>query len=433
MMTNEQKFTLSNGVRVLIEELPHVQSVAIGFWVDVGSKVESPEVNGICHFIEHMLFKGTERRSALDIAQSLEVSGGNLNAFTDKENTCFYARVLASELPIAIDVLSDMLLNSKLDPKEIKREKEVIVEEIKMYEDDPDEYSHDLLYERVWSDHPLGQPVAGSKKTVRGLNRERIVSFMAEHYTPANLVVAIAGKVDTDRVLAQLEAALGGMTNTGAAQTYTPAENRPGVVVKYRDIEQVHLAIATPAVPIAAQERYEVAILNAILGGGMSSRLFQEVREKRGLVYSIGSYDSLFRPGGLFGISAGLSPKHLSEVLKLTHHELDKARGGDLTEDELSLAKQQIKGALLLALESTRHRMNRMAHNELFYGRAITPEEVLADIDRVCLSDLKRLANQMFDPATFTTVVVGPLKKLPRDLAWLESPTTRPAYVTLEA
>jgi predicted Zn-dependent peptidase len=432
-MTNEQRFTLSNGVRVLIEELPYVQSVSFGFWVDVGSKVEPRELNGICHFIEHMLFKGTSRRSALDIAQSLEVSGGSLNAFTDKENTCFYARVLASELPIAIDVLADMLLNSKLDAAEIKREKDVIIEEIKMYEDDPDEFSHDLLIEKVWADHPLGQPVAGTKTSVRGLTRDAILSFMADHYAPENLVIAIAGKVDTDRALHQLEATVGKMKPGKGGTTSTPAAHTPGVTVKYRDIEQVHRAIATPAVPIGAQDRYPVAGLNSILGGGMASRLFQEVREKRGLVYSIGSYDSLYRPAGLFGVSAGLSPKHLGQVLELTHAELAKARQGDLTEDELSLAKQQLKGALLLSLESPRHRMNRMAHNELFYGRAVTPEEVLADVDAVTLADLNRLSATMFDPATFTTVIVGPLKRLPRELAWLTDPQTHPAYVTLEA
>lgn len=432
-MTNEQKFTLSNGVRVLIEELPHVQSAAIGFWLDVGSKAEDPEVNGISHFIEHMLFKGTTNRTALEIAQSLEVTGGSLNAFTDKENTCFYARVLAEDVPLAIDVLSDMLLNSLLDPAEIKREKAVIIEEIKMYEDDPDEYAHDLLTETVWGGHPLGQPVAGTKKSVRGLTPQTIRDFMDRHYTPHNLVVAVAGQVDTQKVLSQLEAALAGFEAKHAPQELAPAGHQSGTIVKYRDIEQVHLAMATPGVPIAAEERYPIAILNAILGGGMSSRLFQEVREKRGLVYSIGTFDALYRPGGMLAITAGLSPKHLPQVVSLVHEELAKVKGGDITDSELDMAKRQIRGALLLALESPRHRMNRMAHNELFYGRAQKPTEVLAAVDAVTRQDLTKLAERMFDPAQFTTVVVGPLRRLPKELGWLNGPPARASYVTLEA
>lgn len=431
-MTNEQKFTLTNGVRVLIEELPHVQSAAIGFWLDVGSKVEAPEENGISHFIEHMLFKGTSKRTALEIAQSLEVTGGSLNAFTDKENTCYYARVLAEDVPLAIDVLSDMLLNSLLDPKEIKREKDVIIEEIKMYEDDADELSHDLLVETAWKGHPLGQPVAGTKKSVRGLNRERILDFMARHYTPENLVVSVAGKVDTPAVLAQLEAALSGMRRGGDVHAYTPATQQANVVVRYKDIEQVHLSIATPGLPISHAGRYQVAILNSILGGGMSSRLFQEVREKRGLVYSIGTYDALYRPGGMLAVNAGLSAKHLPQVVSLVHEELEKVKTHDVTEAELAMAKRQIKGSLLLALESPRHRMNRMAHNELFYGRAHKPEEVLAEVDAVSLESVRRLATDLFEPARFTTVVVGPLRKLPKELTWLNT-QVRPAYVKLEA
>ncbi|HEY9724472.1 MAG TPA: pitrilysin family protein, partial [Oscillatoriaceae cyanobacterium] len=376
-MTSEQKFTLSNGVRVLIEELPHVHSAAIGFWVDTGSIDESPELNGACHLIEHMLFKGTSRRNALEIARSLEVTGGSINAFTDKENTCFHARVLAQDVPLAIDVLADMLLNSLFDPGELKREKEVVIEEIKMYDDTPDDLVHELLAGAMWEGHPLGQAITGTKKSVRGLNRERLTEFMARLYTPHNLVVAIAGRVDTPRVLEQLENLLGNFQSPRAPRQAPALAHRAATVVRYRDIEQVHLALGTPGVCVTDGERFTLALLNSILGGGMSSRLFQEVREKRGLVYSISSYEALFRPGGMFAVTGGMSTKHLPTELSLVNEELEKAKAGDLTDEELELAKQQLRGGLLLSLEVPRHRMSRMAQNELYFGRMIAHEEVL--------------------------------------------------------
>lgn len=404
---------LPNGVRVLIEELPHVHSAAIGFWVDTGSVLEDEATNGICHFIEHMLFKGTARRTALEIAQSLEITGGSLNAFTDKENTCFHARVLASDVPLALDVLSDMLLHSQFDPKELRREKEVVIEEIKMYEDSPDDLVHELFSEAIWAGHALARPITGTKKSVRGLSREKIFQFMARHYTPDRLVVSVAGNVKASEVLDQLEHALGDFRGPGAPHPEPEATAQPGSIVRYRPIEQVHLCMGTRGVKITDDERFPLALLNSILGGGMSSRLFQEVREKRGLVYSIASYEALYRPGGLFAVTAGMSPKHLPTVLGLIHEEMEKAKGGDITEEELDRAKQQLKGSLLLSLEVPRHRMSRMAQNEIYYGRLVPPEEVIAQIDRVTLEDLTAIANALFDPTRYTTSVVGPIRRLP--------------------
>jgi predicted Zn-dependent peptidase len=411
--SREQKFVLDNGVRVLIEELPHVHSAAIGFWVDTGSVLEVESTNGVCHFIEHMLFKGTERRTALEIAQSLELTGGSLNAFTDKENTCFHARVLDSDVPLALDVLSDMLLNSQFDPKEIKREKEVVVEEIKMYEDSPDDLVHELLSEAIWAGHPLARPITGTKKSVRGLNPARISTFMEQHYQPDRLVISMAGNVKAPVVLDQLEKALAGFQGRGIPHPEPDATPQAGTIVRYRPIEQVHLCLGTKGVKITDDARFALALLNSILGGGMSSRLFQEVREKRGLVYSIASYEALYRPGGMFAVSAGMSPKHLPTVLGLIHEEMEKAKSGDIKEEELDRAKQQLKGSLLLSLEVPRHRMSRMAQNEIYYGRLVPPEEVLKQVDEVTLDDLVTVANSLFDPSRYTTTVVGPIRRLP--------------------
>ncbi|MFP5503919.1 MAG: M16 family metallopeptidase [Candidatus Sericytochromatia bacterium] len=404
---------MSNGVRVLVEELPHVQSAALGFWVDVGSVLEETELNGMCHFIEHMLFKGTRNRTALEIAQSLEVTGGSLNAFTDKEHTVFHARVLASEVPLALEVIADMLRHSLFDAGEIRREKAVVIEEIKMYDDTPDDLVHELLSEAVWSGHPLAQPITGTKGSVRRLSREAILGFLDRFYTPDRLVVSVAGNVKAEAILEQLERLLGGMPTRRDGAKEPPAAPRAGQIVKYRDIEQVHYCLGTPGVSVDDPRRYALAILNAILGGGMSSRLFQEVREKRGLVYAISSYEALYRPHGMFAVSASMSPKHLPTVIALVKEELEKAKGGEITEEELSQAKRQLAGSLLLSLEVPRHRMSRMAQNELYYGRKVSPEEVLEAIEAVTLQDLTVLARDLFVPSAYATTAVGPIRRLP--------------------
>lgn len=410
------KHTLPNGVRVLLDPMPHAHSAAIGFWVDTGSREEPEPLEGACHFLEHMLFKGTARRTALEIAQALEVAGGSLNAFTDKEHTCFHARVLAAEVPEALDVLADMLLNSLLDPKELRREKAVVIEEIKMYEDTPDDLVHEIAYERFWAGHPLGRPITGTKKSVRGLDREALKAFLASYYSPDRLVVAIAGKFEAEAVLAQLTAAFTGFDRPGPRRPQALAKAHGGAVVRYRDVEQAHLVIATPAVRATDEDRFAVALLNAILGGGMSSRLFQEVREKRGLVYSIHSFEALYREGGMFAVAAGMSPKHLPMVAALIQEELAKAAAGDIGEAELGLAKRQLVGSLMLALEVPRHRMNRLAQNELYFGRDVTPEEVLAAIEAVGPAHLAKLSARLFGTSEVLTTVVGPLRKLPREM-----------------
>jgi predicted Zn-dependent peptidase len=408
----EEKHVLSNGVRVLTEELPHVRSAAIGFWVDTGSKNETAEINGISHFIEHMLFKGTERRSAFQIAQAIEDKGGSLNAFTDKEHTCYYARILDSELPTAIDVLTDMLVRPAFDPGELKRERQVVLEEIKMYEDTPDELVQDLFNLAFWGDHPLGRPIVGTRGTMRTANRDRAIAYMERFYTPDRVVVSVAGRFETPRVLAQLEATIGQMRRPSTPLAETAPMARSNLKVRYKDIEQVHVVLGTEGVTMASPDRFAVTLLDAILGGGMSSRLFQEVREKRGMAYSISSYEVMYAKAGIFGVYAGCSPKHLDEVVRLSLAEMDKVKAGEVTEEELRRAKDQLKGGLLLSEESPRNRMSRMANSELAFGRIHSVAEVLDGLEAVTLADLTRVAREVMDTRTLTATVVGPTRRV---------------------
>jgi predicted Zn-dependent peptidase len=408
----EQKFVLDNGVRVLIEELPHVHSAAIGFWVDTGTKNEDEQNNGISHFIEHMMFKGTATRTALAIAQALEDTGGSLNAFTDKEMTCYYARVLDDQVELAIEVLADMLLNSVMDEDEIRREKKVVLEEIKMYEDTPDELVQDLFSQVFWRDHPLGRAIVGTRQSVRRTSRQDIFEYMERFYTPDRLVVSVAGNVSTPDILRQLEQSVGRLVRPGQHPAETAPVCSATTKIKYKDIEQAHLVIGTQGLSVAHKDRYVLTVLDSILGGGMSSRLFQEVREKRGLAYSIASFEILYRKAGIFGIYAATNPKSLGSVIDVTLNEVYKIRDGGVTEEELQRAKQQLRGSLLLSLEVPRHRMSRMARNELYFGRLIPPAEVIEEIEAVQLQDLQRLTRELFRPETLTTTVVGPVRSL---------------------
>ncbi len=408
----EQKFVLDNGVRVLIEELPHVRSAAIGFWVDTGTKNESAENNGISHFIEHMMFKGTRTRSPLEIAQALEDTGGSLNAFTDKEMTCYYARVLDDQVELALDVLSDMLLDSVMDETEIKREKRVVLEEIKMYEDTPDELVQDLFSQVFWGEHPLGRAIVGTRQSVRRTTRDDILAYLDHFYTPDRLVVSVAGKVRSADVLRQLEASVGKLRRPGRPGYDAPPRPLNATKIKYKDIEQAHLVIGTEGLPVTHADRFVLTVLDSILGGGMSSRLFQEVREKRGLAYSIASFENMFNNAGIFGIYAATNPKSLDTVIEVSLEEVEKLKNGDVTSDELRRAKQQLRGSLLLSLEVPRNRMSRMARNELYFGRLISPGEVIEAIEQVTLEDLRRVASSLFQPQALTTTVVGPVRHL---------------------
>jgi predicted Zn-dependent peptidase len=408
----EKKTVLPNGVRIVTEEIPHVHSVAIGLWVDTGSKNEHKDVWGISHFIEHMLFKGTKTRTAMQIAQELEDTGGSINAFTDKENTCFYARVLDTHIDKAIDVLTDIYLNSVFDPEEIEREKQVVLEELKMYEDSPDELSYDTLVENVWHGHPLGHKIIGLNETIQGFSREKILNYMADNYTTDRLVIAIAGKINTEQVIEKLQARLGHLNGKKSVDTEPSILYNTELCARYKDIEQLHVCLGTKGPAVTDEERYTFAVIDSILGGGMSSRLFQELREKRGLAYSIGSYELMYKRGGIFGVYAGISPDNLKDTLKYTLQEFDHIREGRVSEEDISRAKEHLKGSMLLSLEAVKNRMMRLSRNEIYFHRSISSQEIIDSIDKVDFKQITEVASGIFDPKQMSLVVVGPLKEL---------------------
>lgn len=408
MKTVYQKTVLPNGVRVITEEIDYVRSVSIGLWVGAGSRDEREGNEGISHFIEHMLFKGTKNRTARELAESLESVGGQLNAFTTKEFTCFYAKVLDENLDLSIDVLSDMFFNSLFDEKEIEKEKKVVIEEIKMYEDSPDELIHDLFSEYVWNDHPLGKPILGTEESIHGLSREKILDYLGHHYAPDNLVVAVAGKISHEDVLKKLTPIFGEFKRGGKRILEgTPKEQ---AIQRYntKDTEQMHLIIGVPGLGQDDEDIYPMHIFNNILGGGLSSRLFQEIREQRGLAYSVYSYHSTYVDTGMFAIYAGTTPSNTQEVVECILAELQEMRSNGITADELAKTKAQIKGGLYLGLESASSRMSRLGKTELCYDRVISPEEMVEKLEKVTLEDVKRVMNRLWVKDKLSLVMLGP-------------------------
>jgi predicted Zn-dependent peptidase len=400
---------LPNGIRVITEAVPHVGSASIGFWIGAGSRWERPEEAGISHLLEHMLFKGTERRTARDIAEELDSVGGRLNAFTDKEATCYYAKVLGEHLPIAIDVLSDMILHSVHDPAELEREQNVILEEIKQHEDDPEGLIHDLFSEKLWPDHPLGRPVIGTPETVSAVDRPILTRYLGEWYTPDRIIVAVAGNIRPDEVLDLVSNAFSGLRPRPSAIPITPVQPAAGEHRMHRDIEQVNLCIGSQTPPHQSDDRYPLACLDVAFGGGMSSRLFQEIRENRGLAYSVGSYFTLYNEGGQFNVFAGTSMETMDEVLEVIRVESEKVCAEGLTPEELQRAKNQIKGSMLMDLESMSSRMSRLGKTELYFGRVITEDEVVREIDAVTLEQVQGVAQRVLG-VPLTMAAIGPFE-----------------------
>ena len=407
-----RKTTLDNGARLITEVVDGVYSASIGIWVDVGSKDEGEVNNGVSHCLEHMLFKGTKKRSARDIAQEIEDVGGSLGAATGKENTCFYGRVMGNELPIAIDLLIDMLVDAKLEAEDLDMERQVILEEIKMYEDDPEDVSHETLIERIWPKHPLSRPITGTADTVNGLTSEMLRAHVNRFYRPENLVISIAGKFDEDAAIQQLSNGLGKLGRGEPKPVIAPPKMEPFSLIKDKDVEQAHTVIATQGISITDPRRYALAILDLCLGGNMSSRLFQEVREKYGLVYTINTYREAHSSTGLFGVYAGSSPKNVGKVIELTMESFKLVKAEGLNEPEINRAKTQLKAELLLGLESMRYRTSRNAYGELYYGRQLTVEEICRDIDNVTSKDITSLANDLLKQEYLSMVVVGPQSQL---------------------
>jgi predicted Zn-dependent peptidase len=405
----------TSGLRVVSERMPGVRSVALGVWVLAGSRDEEPTISGSSHFLEHLLFKGTKQRSALDIAQRFDAVGGDLNAFTAKEYTCYYARILDRDVPMAVEHLADMLQHSLIRTADLDAERQVILEEINMHEDSPEDVVHDLYTEVLWPEHPLGRPVLGTVATIEAATRARVHRFYRTHYVPGNFVVVAAGNVrhedvvrllrrhmDTGRALRDGQASRWNVRSAGVAPL--PSGRN---LVKRRRTEQAHICLGSNGLPRADPDRFAFLIVNTALGGGMSSRLFQRIREERGLAYSVYSYHSQFTEAGLFTAYAGTTPTRAREVVSLLRREIDDVRQGGLTGQEFERAKGHVKGSLVLSLEDPGGRMSRLGKSEIAHGEILTVDQTLRRIEAVTLDEARRVADRVLSqPMTLT--VLGP-------------------------
>ena len=406
-----QKELLINGVRVVTEEIPYVNSVSLGIWVKIGSRYESFENNGISHFIEHMLFKGTKKRSAKEIANSVDKIGGQLNAFTSKECTCFYAKVLDTHFDIALDVLSDMFFNSNFDREEIDKERGVVIEEINMYEDSPEDLVHDLFSQAVWSGNPLGMSILGTEESLENLNRERIVNYFNENYIPQNIVISVVGNFKHNDVIKKIKGYFekASYKKSSTTQLIMP-RFEPEYKLKNKITEQVHLCTGFNGVDIKNRAFYPMLILNNVFGGAMSSRLFQKIREDRGLAYSVFSYPSAFEDCGLFSIYAGSKPDNLKSVAELIMEEIRAIKKTGITEEELYDSKEQLKGSYILGLESTSGRMISIGKSELLLERIYSPTEILERIDKVDMDSVNSIIGHIFDTDSMGAAVIGSME-----------------------
>ncbi|HVW03983.1 MAG TPA: pitrilysin family protein [Vicinamibacterales bacterium] len=400
--------TLSSGLRLTTEAMPHVRSVSVGVWLKRGSRHETDAESGVAHFVEHMLFKGTFTRTAQQIAQTIDSIGGQLDAFTSKEYAGYYIKVLDEHLPLAIDLLSDMVMHPALAPADIAREQSVILEEIKMVEDAPDDLVHEVFAEQFWARHPLGRPILGTPETVSSFTSEGLRRYFEQTYLAPNLIVAAAGRIEHAGVRALIERAFERLPTAAAPAVDVPPAITPGVVVREKDIEQSHVCLGTAAYPQAHADRHALYVLNTILGGSMSSRLFQHIREDRGLAYSVWSSLMAFSDAGAMTIYAGCATDRVEEVVDLTIAELAGLRATPVPADELQRAKDHLKGSLMLSLENTSSRMSQLAKQELTFGRQFTLDEILGSIDAVSASDVQRVASDLFKDGAVVATVVGP-------------------------
>lgn len=396
-----KKYTCQNGVRIILEEIPTVRSVAIGIWIKTGSRFETLELNGISHFLEHMFFKGTATRSASDIAEAFDAIGGQVNAFTSKEYTCFYARVLDTHKDYALEVLADMFFNSAFDPEEMEREKKVVYEEIKMYEDTPDDIVHDLLARASYGGHPLGYPILGTENHLRTFTPETLREYIHKQYIPENVVVSVAGNVDSD-FISRVESYFGNYSSTHERSKIQKPTFLSEKIERHKETEQAHLCIGYNGLPLGANNVYSLIILNNVLGGSMSSRLFQEVREKRGLAYSVFSYHSSFLDHGLLTIYAGTGKDQLPLLQETIESTIITLKEKGLSDKELRNSKEQLKGSLMLSLESTNSRMSRNGKNELLLQRHRTLDEMIQEIDAVNHDSIREVIDFTFgvEPST---------------------------------
>ena len=387
---------LENGLRIVSENVPGAASVAVGVWVESGSRHERERLTGISHFIEHLLFKGTERRTASQIAEDIEGLGGSINAFTTKEHTCYHTRTLAEHLAPSLDVLADVFLRSLFRKEDVDLERDVILQEIFDCEDSPEEFVHDYFIARYWPGHPLGWNVTGSVESVSRVTREDVVAHVAERYRPDRVIISAAGRVEHDDVVALCRESFGTMTGSGPTEGVDRPDVRPGIFISHRELEQVHIVVGLPGIALTDDRREALEALISALGGAMSSRLFQKVREERGLAYTIYAFENPFREIGHTGVYAATSKEHVAEVVDLVLEEIsDVARNG-LTNEELARTKRQLIGSIPLGLESTENRMVRIARNQTYFGREVPVDEVIRTIDTVSPRDVVELAREIF-------------------------------------
>ncbi len=411
-MDNIMKKQLNNGVRILTEKVPGVRSLSMGIWVGAGSRHENEQRAGISHFIEHMMFKGTQKRSAAEIAEALDSVGGQLNAFTTKEYTCYYTKTLDEHFDLALDVLADMFFNSTFSEKAIEKERNVIEEEIKMYEDTPDELIHDLFVHTAWPEHPLGKPILGTAESLSQFHQQDFFAYLQEKYVANRIVVAIAGNLEHEAIQEKVARVFEKMpAHQQDEEIISPEQTKANVFNLTRDTGQVQICLGTGGLSQHDERLYVASVLNNVLGGGLSSRLVQSIREERGLAYSVFSYHTAFCDTGLFTFYAGTSPTKYDEVIHLLVKEVEDVLANGIKEKELIRAKEQIKGSLLLGLESVSSRMTRLGRNELCLKRIIPITEIVERISAVTGDDVKTIAHDLFAEKRFALSTIGPLQE----------------------
>ena len=412
-LRNIQRAVFANGLTVLTEKMDHIRSVSMGIWIKSGSRHEDPNFNGISHFLEHMVFKGTTNRTAEDIARQVDSIGGNMDAFTGKETICFNVKVLDEHLPIAVDVLSDMVLHPVFDGKEIIRERGVILEEIKMDEDNPDYLVHEIFTQNFFKDHPLGKPILGTKESVRRFSQEAILDYYGGKFAPGNMIISAAGNLDHKEFVELLRERFEQLPPGTNGWHDTPPKTNSRIILRNKkSLEQVQICVGVPSYSISHDRRYVTYVLNTLLGGGMSSRLFQNIREKQGLVYSIFSELNPFRDAGMMSVYAGTSRESAGKVVKATVNEFHQLKSTAISEEELKRAKDQLKGSLMLSLESSTARMSNLARQEMYYDHFIGMDEIINRIQAVTVEDLLKSANELFQPELIAVTVLGNLNGL---------------------
>ena len=403
------KTALNNGIRIVTKKMPHVHSVSMGVWVNVGARDESSSESGLSHFIEHMIFKGTEKRTAFQIAKEFDAIGGQTNAFTSAENTCYHAKVIDTRLETMVDILSDIFLNSVFDEKEVENERAVILQEIAMVEDSPDEYIHVLSGRNFWGDNSLGRSVLGTRENVAGFNAHTIKGFFNNFYQPERIVISAAGNLEHNRLVDLIGPVFESIRPGNSFPERITPQGNSMVNLHQRQLEQVHICLGTKGISITDPRRYAYSLMNTILGGNMSSRLFQEIREKRGLAYSVYSFISSYVDTGIFGAYAGLNPKNARKATELILKEIARLKHMRVDPNELQDAKEHTKGSLMLASESNDNQMVRLSQNETHFGRYIPLEEIANNIESVTQDDILHLAESLFQKSRFALTLLGPV------------------------